>query len=274
MSSYFESYQELMKTRTPFIEVIQVDCRGSTPTDVGAKALITKNGLVAGTVGGGKVEAKAIAHGLDMLSGSSKPTDFLVWNLQKDVGMTCGGEVKLFFQAHFVDTWEIAVFGAGHVAQKLVRLLRKLDCQVYCIDSRSEWLEKIPDSENIKIIRLEKPSDFVSKLNSKCSIIVMTQGHSSDVPILAEVFRRDPFKFVGVIGSYSKSLVIKKELSELGVSESKLNQLQCPIGLPIGNSSPYEIAIGIVAQLLMVRDGQTFQDKKWKKALSQESLNF
>ena len=65
------------------------------------------------------------------------------WNLQRDVGMTCGGVVKLFFETYNHSQWQIAIFGAGHVAAAVVHCLLPLECRVTCIDPREEWLDRL-----------------------------------------------------------------------------------------------------------------------------------
>lgn len=261
--TYLERYLELIDKKEPFVEIVLVDARGSTPADAGSKALVTQSSLVWGTVGGGKVEAKAIKHAQELLQQTTKKNDFVVWNLKHDVGMTCGGEVKLYFDLHFVNAWQIAVFGAGHVSQSLVPLLCTLDCEVVCVDSRSEWLEKIPNHPKLKKLLLENPSSHVSQLSVTSDCILMTQGHATDFPILKELLLQEKGRFLGVIGSLSKKLVLQRELREAGiVDERKINSFECPIGLPIGNSSPAEISISIVSQLLMKRDFQNSSSKR------------
>jgi xanthine dehydrogenase accessory factor len=100
-------------------------------------------------VGGGKLEAKAIALAQELLAKNEnrKNCQLIKWNLTKDVGMTCGGVVSLVFEVFAGAEWQIAVFGAGHVAQELVPLVTKLDCRAHCVDSRRDWLDKIPDWE-------------------------------------------------------------------------------------------------------------------------------
>src|SRR5690606_35704731 len=123
--------------------------------DIGAKIIVTESGLQFGTVGGGKVEAKAIQFAKELLS-DKNPKEMtsngllLTWNLQTDVGMTCGGQVQLFFEKYFSNSWTIAVFGAGHVAQSVTRLLLGLNCQIHCVDPRKEWIDKLPDSPKLK----------------------------------------------------------------------------------------------------------------------------
>ena len=110
----------------------------------GAKMIVTSEGLRFGTVGGGKVETKAIAEAQAMLCGeTAETTKFAQWNLNKDVGMTCGGIIKLYFESHNVGRWRIVIFGAGHVANALITMLQHFDCTISCIDPREEWLDHL-----------------------------------------------------------------------------------------------------------------------------------
>lgn len=67
--------------------------------------------------------------------------------------MTCGGVVTLLFEPFGPAPWRIALFGAGHVAQAVARLLVPLDCQVEVIDPRPEWLAKLPTALHIRALR-------------------------------------------------------------------------------------------------------------------------
>lgn len=65
-------------------------------TDRGAKGIVTCSGIEGGTIGGGKIEAAAIDYAQRLLSQGRQHAELVTWNLQTDIGMTCGGEVKLF----------------------------------------------------------------------------------------------------------------------------------------------------------------------------------
>ncbi|MDZ4660336.1 MAG: xanthine dehydrogenase accessory protein XdhC [Pseudomonadota bacterium] len=275
MPDYFEIFSELKIAKIPFVEIVLVAARGSTPSNAGARAIVGLNGLLCGTIGGGKVEAKAITRAVAMLSASNPDAlvDFVVWNLQTDVGMTCGGEVKFYFEIHNHNAWKIAVFGAGHVAQALIPLLVTLDCAITCIDSREEWLKLLPPSPKLKTVCASRSCDHVKELSTNTQFVVMTQGHATDVPILKEILSTRTAPFVGVIGSHAKFLVLKGELVSSGLPEEKISKIHCPIGLPVGSSSPSEIAVSIVAQLLMVRDGEDFSGRKWQKLIHKQTLN-
>src|SRR5438445_527057 len=72
MPTLFEALHEYLAARTPEVTITVVDTQGSVPQDPGAKAIVTAAGLRFGTVGGGKVETKAIAEAQRMLRGETK----------------------------------------------------------------------------------------------------------------------------------------------------------------------------------------------------------
>src|SRR3954467_9873850 len=91
---FVERLAELSQAGVPFVCVTMVQAIGSTPQDAGSKMLVLDDGMVTGTVGGGRVEHKAIEHAREMLSksaGQAPATELVEWNLKRDVGMTCGG---------------------------------------------------------------------------------------------------------------------------------------------------------------------------------------
>ncbi|HTQ41027.1 MAG TPA: xanthine dehydrogenase accessory protein XdhC [Pirellulales bacterium] len=260
---FVEKLAELSSAGRPFAAVTLVETVGSTPSDAGTKMLVDGSGLVFGTVGGGKVESKAIGHAQELLTHADNgaPTCALVeWNLQRDVGMTCGGVVKLLFEAYNFHEWRIVVFGAGHVAQALVRLLLLLECRVICVDQREEWLSKLPHSPKLRTVLLPEPRDFVSELRPDDYVICMTMGHKTDRPILQAVLDRKvkdagfELPYLGVIGSQAKRKVLVRELIEAGLSKELAEQFRCPIGLPLGSNQPGEIAVSIAAELIQCRD--------------------
>ena len=239
------------------VVITLVDIKGSVPQTLGAKANIENKGLVNGTVGGGKVEAKAIQFALEILKNPKSPKCQLVtWNLTQDVGMTCGGVMTFLFELNRTAVWKIVVFGAGHCAQELVPLLTKLNCFVTCIDQRAEWLEQIADSDNLIKKLVAEPKDVVKDFSMDCFFVLMTQGHATDLPILAEILKtHHKAPYIGVIGSKTKAGSLKAHLKQMDFNVEKINKYHCPIGLDIGNNTPIEISYSIIAQLLKERDG-------------------
>jgi xanthine dehydrogenase accessory factor len=261
---FVEKLAELSTAGRPFASVTLVETVGSTPSDAGTKMLVDATGLVFGTVGGGKVENKAIGHAQGLLdhaaANGSQTCELVEWNLQRDVGMTCGGAVKLLFEAYNFRDWRMVVFGAGHVAQALVRLLLLLECRVVCIDQREEWLAKLPPSPKLRVVKLTELREFVSEIRPEDYVLCMTMGHKTDRPILQAVLDRKikdtsfELPYLGVIGSQAKRKVLVRELIEAGISKQLAEQFRCPIGLPLGTNQPGEIAVSIAAELIQCRD--------------------
>ncbi len=253
--SVLEEYARLRREDAPHVLVTVVGARGSTPQDAGAKMLVDANGRIAGTVGGGKVEAAAIRHAIELLAAKSGPAT-VTWNLQRDIGMTCGGEMQLFFDPHggaAGSAWTVAVFGAGHVAQALVPVLAPLDCRILCFDSRPEWLARLPTFPNLRSRLIDQPESAIEELPPHAFVLAITQGHATDLPVLRRALPA-PFPFVGAIGSLSKRSALERDLRAAGIDEIAIARLQCPLGLPLGSNNPHEIAISIVAGLLTARD--------------------
>ena len=169
--------QKLTQSGISFVVVTLTHVRGSAPQDPGAKIIVTKEGLYAGTVGGGKVEMAAIKKCITILESSKQmPPEVVSWNLQKDIGMSCGGESSFLFEHYHQTHWPIVIFGAGHVSQAVTRLLSKLSCHLICVDSRIEWIEKL---EGIKTIHHSDPKTVVSQLDPKSFFFMYDNGSLS-----------------------------------------------------------------------------------------------
>jgi xanthine dehydrogenase accessory factor len=254
----YEQLTALECAGTAFALVILTESLGSTPQDTGAKMLVTAAGLHTGTIGGGKVEARAIAVAQEMLADTTRTPQFVTWSLKTDVGMTCGGSVKLYFEPHAGGgagaKWPVWLFGAGHVVQALVAVLAPLDCQLTVVDPRREWLDRLPRARNVHYLEAAEPADLVPTIPDHAFVLCLTKGHASDRPVLHRALAERNFPFLGVIGSDAKAKVLQQELVAAGLPAERAKQFHCPVGLPFGNNDPREIALSIAAQLLTERD--------------------
>lgn len=257
-ADWYAKIQTLQAQGCPFVQVTLVDTIGSAPQEQGAKMLVTHQGIYAGTIGGGKIENRAILHAQQLLTPppatQPKTCDFQEWNLQRDIGMTCGGVVRVFFEAHLLKPWPVVVFGAGHTAQALIHVLLTLSCHITCLDTRREWLDRLPEHPALTKVLAEHLPVQVATLPDNAYVVLMTMGHSSDSPILLELLKTDRFAYIGAIGSDAKAHILRQDVLRAGFAPEVQQHFVCPIGLPIGDNSPAEIAISVVAQLLQVRD--------------------
>lgn len=258
--------EQLQQDKVAFCLVTIVNGRGSIPQEVGAKAIFTREGLSFGTVGGGAIETKCQEKAIEVLD-KDVPNLFQVWNTTRDLGMTCCGEATLYFEFYRPQrSWNIAVFGAGHVAQKLCRFLAELDCHVTCFDTRPEWLAKLPRNEKVEPRLVNAYADGVKDVGKECFVVLATYGHSCDVAVLKAIeAAKLGLPYVGVIGSSGKAKILKRKLREDGVATAFAESIVSPIGEDFGNNTPPEIALSIVAQL-MRRRGQSLCQVKNQEA--------
>jgi xanthine dehydrogenase accessory factor len=260
---YLHHAARLAERGVPFVTVTLVQPEGHVPQDIGAKAIITADGLAWGTVGGGRLEAAAIDHAKSMLARgidakgipASVAPELVRYELARDLNMVCGGAATLFYEPASAATWNIAVFGAGHVAQATVALLSTFHCNLTCIDGRSEWLQRIAPRPNLRTMLMAEPSEAVAELPSGSFVLCMTQGHATDLPIVRRLLQDGRARFIGVIGSEPKARTMRGALLKEGFAQESVDAIRCPLGLPIGTNMPAEIAVSIAAQLLQLRDG-------------------
>ena len=145
------------------------------------------------------------------------------------------------------------VFGAGHVAQALIPVLIPLPCRLTVVDSRAEWLDRLPRSHNLRAVHAESPDSVVPSLPDKAHVLVMTMGHATDRPILRRALTERQFPFIGVIGSDAKAAILRRGSSPT-LPGGRAAGFHCPVGLPFGTNHPHEIALSIAGQLLTERD--------------------
>lgn len=253
MIDFYSKILELLKENKDIVQISVIDKAGSIPAKVGSKLIVTKNGFEAGTVGGGSLEKKAIDYALEMLENKAIVNEIVEWNLSKDLAMACGGSVKLLFETISPNSLPVVIFGAGHVANALSRILITLNCSITCVDYRQEWLEKLPLSYKIKPVLAEDMAEYVEKVPENSFVIVMTTSHELDWAITEKCLKKD-FSYLGLMGSKRKKAWLEEKIIEAGFDKDYIDKIHCPLGLPIGNNEPAEIAVSITAQILKERD--------------------
>lgn len=100
MKEFYKERLELLKSGESFVLASIFDSQGSAPRTTGARMIIKKDGSILGTVGGGKVEALVIQHGIEIFD--TKRTVLKEYKLQetenKGIGMACGGDVSILME--------------------------------------------------------------------------------------------------------------------------------------------------------------------------------
>lgn len=229
-----------------------VETNGSTPLKAGAKMLVWENGQTAGTIGGGNIEKKVIATAMETYQ-SGRPTleDYALLKEQ----MCCGGSMKIFIEP-MKPRNQLIIFGAGHIGSNISYFADKLDFNVVIADERKEFINRIRLND-VKKLNLSHQKAF-SKISfdSNTYIVICTHSHEYDRQILAWCIAK-PNAYLGMIGSHRKALVTNKLfLQQKIATQDQLNKVDMPIGYDIGQQSPAEIALGIVAKIVALSNNK------------------
>ncbi len=93
------------------------------------------------------------------------------------------------------------------------------------------------------------------ELNPSTSVAVLTHDPKFDEPTLKVVLSRR-VGYVGAIGSRKTSGERAERLKKQGLTDEQLAQIHGPIGLNIGATSPEEMALAIMAEIVAMRHGK------------------
>ncbi|MCA9621500.1 MAG: XdhC family protein [Myxococcales bacterium] len=230
--------------------------RGSAPQIVGAKLLMHPSGRFVGTVGGGAIEAQVIeACRAALRDGRSRRVEA---NLVVDLAMCCGGSMEIFVE-YVAPQARLFVIGAGHVAQALAPIAQSAGFAVSVFDDREELLDHPAFAEvTTASLDVDELAEVLEDLSDQDFLLIITRDHARDEKALAALLRR-PHRYLGMIGSRRKvhrilSRIHQREAA-LGRPPPDLSRLRAPIGLDLGGRTPGEIAVSVVAELVMVRHG-------------------
>jgi xanthine dehydrogenase accessory factor len=252
-------YESLDRGESAAMAVLTEDS-GSTPRKSGSIMAVWQDGRIFGSVGGGKVEYAVITKAIECIE-KKEDSSFEYKLNEQDLGMKCGGEVKGFIKVFYPRT-KLIIAGAGHIGEKLYHLARILDFYTVILDDREEFAnrERFKDVDEIIVGDIGE-SLAKYEIGDKDFIVIVTRGHMQDKAALKAAVGRGA-AYVGVIGSTRKLKLMMKELMEEGVSRQELQKAYAPIGLDLGSNLPEEIALGILSQIVLVKNKGTLSHMK------------
>jgi xanthine dehydrogenase accessory factor len=231
-----------------------VNVRGSIPSFRTAKMLVRDDGSIAGTIGGGCVEADVWQAAREVME-SEKPRT-LTFDLNQDpkydTGLVCGGTLEVFIEPVLPPAL-LYLFGAGHVAFNVCQVASSAGFDVIVTDDRSAYAskERFPAAHEVDALDFDEATKKLEP-NESSYIVIVTRGHRDDMRVLRWAVQT-PARYVGMIGSKRKVIQIFKALREEGLPEHIFDRVHAPIGLDIGAITPEEIAVSITAELIAIR---------------------
>ncbi len=147
------------------------------------------------------------------------------------------------------------VVGAGHIGKSLAQLADFLDFHVAVLDDREDFAnsERIPEADQILCEDFEEALEKFP-IDANTYITMVTRGHKQDELSLRKCLGRGA-AYLGMIGSRRRTSTVLAHLKEEGFDPEELSRVRTPIGLNIGAETPEEIAISIMAEVIMLRRG-------------------
>jgi len=232
-----------------------VRSRGSTPRHATSKMLVYPDGHIIGTVGGGELENRVIAEAQKAIQdGESRLLEYSMADPQRGDPGVCGGQVEVFVEP-IMPKPVLVVVGSGHVGKAVAHLAKWLGFRVAVNDDRPEFCnpQAVPEADEFYTVPMAELPDHL-KITPWTYLVLTTRGVAVDVPGLP-VLLDSPAAYLGVIGSRKRWLTTRKALLERGISEEKLKRVRSPIGLELKAETPEEIAVSIMAEIIMLRQG-------------------
>ncbi len=244
----YEQIARLDSEGRSFVLATVIESAGSTPQKPGAKMVVLPDATVIGTIGGGAIELQ-IMEAAKALFGAQESTRILETHLTHDLGMCCGGRMKVFLEKHGASA-RLWIYGAGHVSRELASLASHVGFRVAVVDERAEWAnrERFPTADEVI---LKNPADHAREHpgGPDCYFCVTTHDHPLDQAVVEALLTKTA-AYLGLIGSRRKAERFKMRLTAAGFSEDSLARIRSPMGMPIHALTPAEISVSIVGELI------------------------
>jgi len=228
---------------------------GSGPRDPGAKMLITSEGEVLGTIGGGGMERLLVREALKVLQENKPKILHFTMGVEPKEGAIpvdskCGGEVKIYMDIVKPDP-RLIILGSGLIAQATARYAEECDFHVIVIDdAESATQDNFP---NMTLINRPYPDSLQQVEILSSDYFAILHGETGfELSGLRHAVKAGP-AFIGLLGSSNKAREHKKQLKDEGYDPTNVDSVIGPIGLDIDAETPEEIGLSIVAQLIQVK---------------------
>ena len=220
--------------------VVNAPANGGTA--LGAKLLLLLDGSVSGSLGNPELDARAIESARRVADVGS--TDSFI---------TEEG-VEVFIEG-FTTPPTLAVIGGGHVGKATADLANMLGYRVFIADDREEFAnpERFPYAEQTVVTKYDEWAEHLP-INVNTFVVVATRGHRFDDMALESALTTRA-RYIGLMGSRRKNLMIYQRLLQQGVPLERLKEVHAPIGLDIGGLQPEELAVSIMSEVIMTRRG-------------------
>ncbi len=214
----------------------------SSGLEVGSRMLVRENGSTRGTLGDEKLESVSARQARELMA------------LGKNDYVIAENGVEYYIEAYTTPP-TLVIAGGGHVSKALVPVAKSVGFRLFIIDDREEFAneERFPEADIVQVGDYESALQELP-INANSFIVIATRGHRYDDVALSSALKT-PASYVGLLGSKRKTILIYESLLRKGFSLDDIRRTRSPIGIDVGARTPEEIAVSIMAEILMFRLG-------------------
>ncbi len=225
----------------------------------GAKISLAADEATLGTLEGEALDEAVLAQAREMLTTVPRVTMQTLY-VSLDGGLSdrrsqAGpSDAEVMLQL-FESPSKLVIVGGGHVGHSLATIGEIAGFAVTVIDDREEFAnrDRFPMAEHVICAEVEDALDGID-LDPNTYVVLVSRGHRVDEEALRHSVGRGA-AYVGMIGSRRRTGTVLRHLLEEGIDRAALEAVATPIGLDIGAETPEEIAISILAEMIMVQRG-------------------
>ncbi len=248
MIELIEELISIQKARVSAVLATVVDCGEDGLVQSGAKCLVRDGRIQAGAIQHEGLRAAILKEAKTRLK--EERSKLVSLDLPSP-----GGKVEVYFDV-MLSPPKLIVVGAGHIAVPLAKFAKQLDFYVTVIDDRILFAnrERFPDADEVTVGDMAETLKGIS-ITASTYIVLITRGHKYDEPCLREIIH-SPAKYVGMIGSKRRvKACFHRFREEEKIADEVIQRVYAPIGLDLRAETPEEIAVAIIAEIILVRRG-------------------
>jgi xanthine dehydrogenase accessory factor len=223
---------------------------------VGAKMLVRRDGSAAGTLGGEALDEAVKRESADVYRRHGVEVVYLRATGERVERRDdeAGDAYQVMLEVHESPA-SLLIIGGGHVGKALATIGDLCGFSVEIVDDRPEYAneERFPEADKITCGRFEDVlADY--PIDANTYVVCVTRGHRHDETSLRLVAESGA-AYIGMIGSKRRVGAVLQHLVEEGVDPVAVERVHTPIGLDIGAETPEEIAVSVMAEIIMARRG-------------------
>lgn len=266
-SDLYSKAAEISAQRRPFAIATVVRVQGSSSAKQGSRAIIDAQGkMVMGWVGGGCAESAVRSEALKCME-QERP-QLITLDMQDEllgVGMPCGGVMDVYIEP-VLPKPELLIVGHGRIAEALASLGTLMSFFVTVNDMAAEK-QAFPTADRL----VSEDFDLSqTPIHSRTHVVIATL-HKNDHVWLQKALENEA-AYVALIASAHRARLVLDYLLLAGVAPEKVERVWAPAGLDLGASTPEEIALSIVSQIVAIRRGGSGKALKMGREVAGEEL--